>query len=191
MDDAARLMGRSQDRASLLDEDLARTARTDPAAFGVLYDRHRLAVFRYLRTRTATDDDAAELTAATFARALEAIPRFRATGGGVLAWLIRIARNAAIDAGRQARARPLESDVLDDRVGAAPDNRLLTAERRAALAAAVAALPPLQREAIALRFAARMTAREIGAVLGKSDQATQKLISRALASIREQYRADD
>ena len=56
--------------------------------------------------------------------------------------------------------------------------------------AAINRLPQIQREAIVLRYAARLTAREIGDVLGKSDQATQKLLSRALATIRESYRVD-
>jgi RNA polymerase sigma-70 factor (ECF subfamily) len=191
VDDAARLMAQPHDPASARDEELARAARTDPDAFGILYDRHWLAVYRYLRTRTPTDDDAAELAAATFERALAAMPRYRPAGGGILAWLITIARNAAIDAGRRARPGPLDRDVTDDRAGMTPEDGVLTRERRATLAAAIAALPPDQREAISLRYAARLTAREIGAVLGKREQATQKLIERALATIREQYRADD
>jgi RNA polymerase sigma-70 factor (ECF subfamily) len=82
------------------DEELAVAARSHTAAFGVLYERHRFAVFRYLRTRTPSEDDAAELTAVAFERALAAVPKYRPRGGGVLAWLLRIARNAAIDAGR-------------------------------------------------------------------------------------------
>ncbi len=62
---------------------------------------------------------------------------------------------------------------------------------RTTLVAAVNRLPEMQREAIFLRYAARLTAREIGDVLGKSDQATQKLLSRALMTIRETYRVDN
>lgn len=172
------------------DEELALAARSDPAAFGLLYDRHRLAVFRYLRTRTTSEDDTGELTAVAFERALAAIPRYRTSGGGFLAWLLRIARNAAIDAGRRASAVPLTADVPDERRSIAPEEMALASESRTTLAAAVNRLPEIQREAIALRYAARLTAREIGDVLGKSDQATQKLLSRALATIRESYRVD-
>jgi RNA polymerase sigma-70 factor (ECF subfamily) len=172
------------------DEELAVAARSDPAAFGLLYDRHRLAVFRYLRTRTITEDDAAELTAVAFERALTAMPRYRPTGGGFLAWLLRIARNAAIDAGRRACAVPLVVDVPDERRVAAPEASALESEARSTLVAAVNRLPEVQREAIVLRYAARLTAREIGEILGKSDQATQKVLSRALATIRETYRVD-
>ena len=57
-------------------------------------------------------------------------------------------------------------------------------------AVAVNRLPDVQREALALRYAAGLTAREIGAVIGKSEQATQKLLSRALATLREEHRHD-
>jgi len=172
------------------DEELALAARSDPAAFGLLYARHRLAVFRYLRTRTSSADDAAELTAVAFERALTAMPRYRPTGGGILAWLLRIARNAAIDAGRRASAVPLIADVPDERQAIAPEETVLASEARTTLAAAVNRLPEIQREAIVLRYAAGLSAREIGDVLGKSDQATQKLLSRAIATIRESYRVD-
>jgi RNA polymerase sigma-70 factor (ECF subfamily) len=172
------------------DEELAAEARSDPAAFGLLYERHRLAVFRYLRTRTQSDDDAGELTAVVFERALSAIPRYRPTGGGVVAWLIRIARNAAVDAGRRTLAVPLVADVPDDRTSTLPEERVLATEARFSLIAAVNGLPPIQREAIALRYSAGLTAREIGDVLGKTEGATQKLLSRALATIRETHRVD-
>jgi RNA polymerase sigma-70 factor (ECF subfamily) len=172
------------------DEELAFAARSDPAAFGLLYERHKLAVYRYLRTRTTTEDDAAELTAVAFERALTAMPRYRPAGGGFLAWLLRIGRNAAIDTGRRSSALPLAWDIPDERRANGPEETVLDNESRSILVAAVNRLPEVQREAIVLRYAARLTAREIGVVLGKSDQATQKLLSRALATIREAYRVD-
>ena len=173
------------------DDDLALAARSDPDAFGLLYERHRLAVYRYLRTRTRSDDDAGELTAIVFERALRAIPHYRPSGGGLLAWLIRIARNAALDSHRRPATAPLDIDATDDRTTNGPEDRVLAGEARSSLLRAVAGLPPIQREAIALRYAAGLTAREIGAVIGRSDQATQKLLTRALATIRETYRVDD
>ena len=52
----------------------------------------------------------------------------------------------------------------------------------------VAALPSDQRDAIVLRFAAGLTAGEIGAVLGKTEAASQKLVSRGLGALKEAYR---
>ena len=190
MDDAATLATERDAPAGERDEELARAAKSDRDAFGLLYARHRLAVFRYLRTRTSSEDQAAELTAVAFERALIAMPRYRPTGGGFLAWLLRIARNAAIDAGRRASAVPLDADLPDERRANSPESAIVANETRATLVAAINRLPEIQREAIVLRFAARLTAREIGALLGKTDQATQKLISRALETIRETYRVD-
>jgi DNA-directed RNA polymerase specialized sigma24 family protein len=48
------------------DEPLALRARTDPGAFGELYERHADTVYRYLRARTANDELALELSAVTF-----------------------------------------------------------------------------------------------------------------------------
>jgi RNA polymerase sigma-70 factor (ECF subfamily) len=173
-----------------LDDALALAARTDPEAFGQLYRRHRLSVYRYLRSRTASDDDAIELTAITFERALTAMPRYRSRGGGVVAWLLRIARNAAIDAGRRTSHVPLDADIVDRRGGVSPEAVAVANEERRFLAHALADLPGPQREAVVLRYAAGLTARQIGEVLGKSESATQKLLSRALATIREHHRDD-
>ena len=191
MDDVGTLAIKREIPVGDRDEELAFEARTDPAAFGLLYEHHRLAVFRYLRTRSPSEDDAAELTAVAFERALAAMPRYRSTGGGILAWLLRIARNAAIDAGRRTSTVPLPDDEPDRRRAGEPDALVIERERRASLVAAINELPVIQREAIVLRYAARLTAREIGVVIDRSDQATQKLLSRALMTLRENQHVDD
>jgi RNA polymerase sigma-70 factor (ECF subfamily) len=171
------------------DEQLALAARTDKAAFEMLYLRHRLAVFRYLRSRSRTDDEAADLTATTFERALSAIARYRTKGGGVLAWLFRIARNAAIDARRRDEPVTLEGMFglfASDATG--PDG--IASEDRRELLGEIARLPELQREALALRFAGGLTAREIAVVIGKSEAAAQKLLSRSIETLREAYRVN-
>lgn len=167
------------------DDDLALAARNDSAAFEALYVRHRIAVYRYLRTRTTDEDDAADLTALTFERAFVAIARYRAGGAGVRAWLVGIARNTAIDHGRRRLAAPRLTPRLDPDDG--PEAQFVADESASELRQRVAALPPDQRDAIVLRYAAGLTAREIGAVLGKNEAASQKLVSRALTALKEAY----
>jgi RNA polymerase sigma-70 factor (ECF subfamily) len=167
------------------EDDLALAARSDRAAFENLYVRHRSAVYRYLRTRTISGDDAADLTALTFERAFVAISRYRPGGAGVRAWLFGIARNAAIDHGRRRVTEPPPDPPRDPDSG--PEARVVADEDSAELRGRVAALPPDQRDAIVLRFAAGFTAREIGAVIGKSEAASQKLVSRGLAALKEAY----
>jgi RNA polymerase sigma-70 factor (ECF subfamily) len=167
----------------------ALAAQTDLTAFGPIYERHREVVWRYLRGRCGSDDDALELTALTFERAMTSIGGYRPRGGGMRAWLLRIARNAAIDQGRRGWRLVRHDDVRHDHADSAltPEQTVEVAEERDRLLALVATLPPDQRDAIALRFGARMTAREIGFVIGKREAATQKLISRGLAWLREAY----
>ena len=168
------------------DEELVDRARADNAVFAELYVRHREAVFRYLRARTASDDEAVELAAVTFERAFAALPRYRARGGGFLAWLFRIARNATVDERRRPRPAPMPIDIVSS-TGESPEARALAVEQRERLQYVVARLPGPQRDAVALRYGAGLTARETGLVIGKSEAATQKLISRALARLREDF----
>lgn len=177
------------------DEEIAAAARTDSHAFALLYRRHRLSVFRFLRARTASDDEAAELTAIVFWRALAAIGRYRPQGGGVVAWLFTIARNAAIDAERSRRryrsATADESEPqIEPRASGLLEDAVLERERLADLRDRVQRLPAVQRDAVVLRYAGGLTAREIGGVLGKSEAASQKILSRALDVLRESYRDD-
>lgn len=170
------------------DETEAAYAVWDPTAFGDVYAGHRDAVFRYLRARTLNEEEAYDLTAVTFERALDAIGRYRPSGAGMKAWLLRIARNAAIDHSRKERrlVRGLPPESVFASV-ASPEDLVVAADDRHRIRRLVAQLPEPQRDAIALRYAAGMTAREIGAVIGRREEATQKLLSRALVRLKEAY----
>ena len=166
------------------DAELARAATEDRAAFAAIYERHRTPVYRYLRARTTTDADAQDLAAITFERAMGAIHRFRPVGGGMAAWLIRIARNAHLDWLRQRRGR--DTEVASDAAEPVFDS----ADDAVVLRSLVDGLPSTQRDAIQLRFAAGLTAREIGGVLGMSEAAAQKQVERGLHALKEAYGAD-
>jgi RNA polymerase sigma-70 factor (ECF subfamily) len=173
------------------DERLAIEARTSPAAFASLYERHVERVFRFLRARGASEELAADLTATAFERALANIDRYRPGPAGFAPWLLRIARNAYIDAGRRTRPLTLLADAdLMAADTSSPEDAAIAAEERRWLLALLAKLPDAQQDALALRFAAGLTSREIGAVIGKSEDATKKLLTRALTALREATRHD-
>ena len=155
---------------------------SDVEAFSRAYERYRLPVYRYLRARGADDDDALDLTAATFERAFAGRHAFRPRGGGLGAWLFRIARNAAIDAHRRRRPDGFLTD--GDHLGLAIAAEHVERERQE-IVDAVSSLPEVQRDAIWLRYASGLSAREIAHVLGKSEGAIQKQIQRALDTLRE------
>ena len=143
-----------------LDEQLAIDARDDPAAFGLLYQQHVQRVFRFLRARGASDELAADLTSVTFERALAHIHRYRPGQAGVAPWLLQIARNAYIDSLRRRRPTVTLDEAMDalDRARS-PEDAAIAAEQRRSVMAFLVALPEIQQEALALRFAAGLTSR--------------------------------
>jgi len=171
---------------------LVRAAQRDPIAFDPLYERYIDRVYAYLRARTATPEDAADLTQQVFTHALAALPRYRA--GSFAAWLFRIARNAAVDAHRRRRAT-VSWDLVPDALHPIGENdaetRLLAREARDRVRHLVASLPPDKRELLALRYAARLSPAEIAAVVGKSEAATRQQLSRLLHTLQEQYHDAD
>lgn len=186
------IWGIDDERNAQTDETLVQTARTDPAIFGLLYQRYRHRIYAYLRARAASKEDAADLTQLVFLRALDGLPRYRGRGNEFAAWLFRIARNAATDYYRRHKLAtgwdhlpaPLQLHAEHD-----PEKAALRDEEIARLRPLVLALAPDKRELLALRFAAGLTAGEIAAVLGKSEAAVRKQLSRTLQTLKEQYRA--
>ena len=190
--EATSAIDRVPEEPPVLDDDrLAVAARTDAAAFGLLYERHVLRIFRYLRARGASEDLAGDVTAATFERALRHINSYRADRSGFSAWLVGIARNAWIDEQRRSKGDVDLAEASTLAVaGRSPEDVAIAADERRALLALVATLPEISRDALALRYAAGLTSREIGQVIGKSEAATKKLLTRSLVSLKEATRHD-
>ena len=165
-------------------------ARAEPALFAPLYERYFPRVYRYCRRRMNRPEDAEDLTALVFTRALAGLGTFR--GGSVAAWLFRIAHNAVANELRARRphasldgtAAALASDLP------APDEaatELLREEERQRIAQLLARLPEDQRELLVLKLAGELTAGEIGAVLGKSEGAVRVALHRIVQQLRAAY----
>lgn len=175
---------------------LIQAAQHDLSAFGPLYAHYVDRIYTYLRTRTgpARAEDTADLTQQVFLRALDALPRYRVRDGiSFAAWLFRIARNAATDWQRREGRTVGWEAVPEEQHPAAPetaDGALLRQDEVAEVHRLLATLDDATREAILLRFSAQLTLSEIGAVLGSSDEAVRKRISRALRTLKERYRDD-
>lgn len=182
--DAGDVMGNPHDD----EERLIAAAQADPTAFAALYRRYVERMYRYLRAHTR-DDDAADLTQQVFLRALDALPRYRAGAAPFAAWLFRIAHNALVDAGRRRRDETpwdeLPEPAAPDGDTGDPEALALRREARERLRAAIAALDTPKRELLALRFAGRLSAPEIAAVVGKRPEAVKKQLTRILHALRE------
>jgi RNA polymerase sigma-70 factor (ECF subfamily) len=86
------------------DEDLWRKCISgDADAFGVLFDRHADAVFRYCLSRCGSWHDAEELVSITFLEAWRQRNRLRPERDTVLPWLLGVATNANRNRARGSR----------------------------------------------------------------------------------------
>jgi RNA polymerase sigma factor (sigma-70 family) len=167
-----------EDRALLV------AARRSPEAFAVFYRRHVGAVLAYYRWRGADAEQALDLTAETFAAALESIDRYRPGEAPGVAWLYGIAANVLAEsrrrgqiADRARRRMALERLVVDDEGLAAVD----AAAGVPHLLALVEALPAHERAAVAARVLEEQEYDEIAAALRCSEQVVRKRVSRGLA----------
>lgn len=176
------------------DNSLVRAAQDDPTVFAMLYHRYLDRIYAYVRARTVTDEDAADLTQHVFLRALDALPRYRgARGDSFAAWLFRIARNAVTDAYRRRRTTvtwDLVPEALQPATEYDLDDHILRREARQRYRAIFEALDPGARELLVLRFVARLPIADIATVIGKSEAATQKKLFRLIQTLKEQYHAD-
>jgi RNA polymerase sigma-70 factor (ECF subfamily) len=174
-------------------ERLVQEARGGDAwAFGLLFDHYHLPVFRYIASRVHRPSDAEDLTQLVFVKALEALPRYEARGIPFGGWLFKLARNTVIDHVR-TRHDHLDLDTAIGQAGgdAGPDEVTVARQELDEVAVALAALTDEQREAIALRFFAGLSAREAAEVMGKQEGTIRGLQFRAIAALRRQLRVDE
>jgi RNA polymerase sigma-70 factor (ECF subfamily) len=168
---------------------LAATRAGDADAFGVFFARHSLMVLTFMRRRTGSAEDAADLTAETFAAALLSVHRGRAehVAEGA-AWLIGIGRNKLVDSYRAGRLH----DVAIREIGLSrvPLSRAEMEEIDAvagadhSLVVAIEALPPEERRAILERIVLERDYDAIASSTLQTAPAVRKRVSRGLARLR-------
>ncbi|MGV8960650.1 MAG: RNA polymerase sigma factor [Stenotrophomonas sp.] len=107
-----------------------------------------------------------------------------------LPWLRQITRNLARDWLRANRGRPLSGEAAEIAIGMAADpspnaaEHLLRGEEERAAAELISALPEESREILLLYYREGQRSRQVAALLGLSDAAVRKRLSRARATVR-------
>ncbi len=160
--------------------------------FAALYEQHKPHLYRYFYQHTRNPQDAEDLTAATFTKALTSLERYEERGYAG-AWLFGIACHTLRDAQRRQRTHlPLDevAPFLADSTQE-PETYVLEDEQSRILNSLLWQLPPEQRAAVMLRFFADMSTGEAAAKLGRSAGAVKMLVHRAVAMLRERFRQTD
>jgi RNA polymerase sigma-70 factor (ECF subfamily) len=166
------------------DAAIAEAARTDPGAFGELYERYYARVYRYVYHRVGSFADAEDVTALVFMKAIEALPTYKSRRNGFAPWIFRIARNAVVDHYRRHRNQISLGDVEHEARSGDPVASVLGNERREELRTLVHHLSADQREVILMRYAADLSFGEIAATLGKKEPAIRMLLHRGLRKLK-------
>jgi RNA polymerase sigma-70 factor (ECF subfamily) len=172
--------GRAQhgDRVELRAVEQARNG--EEAGLRFLYMRYERDVYRYVRSILHDGHDAEDVTQNVFTKLSQALVNYEPRAVPFSAWILRVARNAALDRLRARATLPL------DELGSAPaawdDTTHL--ERRACLHQALAALPAEQRQVVLMRHVVGLTTPEIAAALGRTEGSVHALHHRGRAGLR-------
>jgi RNA polymerase sigma-70 factor (ECF subfamily) len=174
---------------------LVERAKTDPEAFGLLYERYIDKIYNYVYYRTGNHHDAEDLTARVFHQALHHLPRYRHRGAPFSAWLYRIAHNLVANWYRDRSRRQvvsLERMAILSREG---DESLLhqvaQGERRETLLTAIRRLPADRQLLLILKFVEHLPNVQIGRIMGRSEGAIKSLYHRTLLTLRQDLADED
>jgi len=186
------------------DHGLLEAARTgDEAAFAELVRRYRNQITNYVYRMTNDYDLAVDLAQDTFMRVFRAADRYQ-TSYAFSTYIYRIATNLAISELRRRKRRRLVSlsGFFQDRERAGEtleldpadvrplqDVTLVSEERRAAVARAIATLPDKYRAPLVLRDIEERSYEEIAGILELSEGTVKSRISRARSFLRDKLQS--
>jgi RNA polymerase sigma-70 factor, ECF subfamily len=165
---------------------VARAKEGDSSALHFLYVRYADDVCAYVRSIVRDPDEAEDITQNVFAKLMTAILKYERRDVPFAAWVLRVARNVALDHIRARRQIPFEevrtSDRGDDQV---------SFERCQSLREAMQRLPAEQREVLVLRHIAGLTPGEIAERLGKTEGSVHGLHHRGRGALQVALRELD
>src|SRR5918992_3442855 len=177
----------SREQMESSDEELLVASRRDPQAFAAFYRRHAVSLTAFFLRRTGDRERAADLTAETFAAALQGRRGFDPATGEAAAWLYGIARHQLARALERGRVETRARHRLGIPRLALDDEALERVEAAASGTHAydlLGTLPPGERAAVEARVVAEREYDEIARTEATSEAAIRQRVSRGLARLR-------
>jgi RNA polymerase sigma-70 factor, ECF subfamily len=160
---------------------IARARSGDGEALRHIYERYADNVFSYVRTILRDDYEAEDVTQHVFTKLMTRIESYEERSVPFTAWLLRIARNCAIDHMRGQRTVYCE-EVPTTVEGSGDDE--VAADQRDVIGDALGSLPQSQRNVVVLRHVIGLSPREIARRMGKSEGAIHTLHHRARRALK-------
>jgi RNA polymerase sigma-70 factor, ECF subfamily len=159
---------------------IRRAQQGDREALGFLYTRYADDIHRYVRSIVLDQHEAEDVTQQVFAKLIRVIGKYEERQVPFLAWMLRVARNLAIDHVRRQRMIPVEEvRTTDDGSGDPAGGRPMSD-----LQEALSGLPIDQREVLVLRHFAGLSPTEIATRTGRSEGSIHGLHHRGRRALR-------
>lgn len=179
-----------QDEKALIDK-----AKTDPAAFGALYQSYVERIYNYIYYRTGSVKDAEDITGRVFFKAMNHIKSYKHMGLPFSAWLYRIAHNLVANYHRdRAKKQEISLDSVAGQAltqsGMQPEPRVVHGQEVDELMTTIRHLAPNRQEILILKFVDQLSNAEIGLIMRKSEGAIKSLYHRTLLELREKMQAE-
>jgi RNA polymerase sigma-70 factor, ECF subfamily len=175
-----RLGGTAEATDSRLVQDAVAHAKAgDPEGLHFLYLRYAPDVQRYVNSVVHDHHEAEDITQNVFAKLITTIGKYERREVPFTAWILRVARNAALDHMRAKRAIPSEDVRVADNGRAQ-----ISTDRSRALREALERLPDDQREVLVLRHIVGLSPVEIAATLEKTESSVHGLHHRGRRSLK-------
>lgn len=170
-------------QTDLVAQAIARAQDQDVEALHFLYVRYADSVRGYVDSIVHDTYEAEDITQSLFVGLLAKIQRYQARDVPFAAWLLRVARNAALDHLRRRKAIPFEEvRTADDGDGE------LAFDRYEALTEALDRLPLDQREVLILRHVVGLSPGEIATRLAKTESSIHGLHHRGRTALKAALR---
>lgn len=166
------------------EQEWVKKAQSDPREFTPLYEHYLPKIYRYLSFKTNNADMAEDLTAQTFCEAIENLGKFRWQGTSFGAWLYRIAHNLLVDHYKEKGSDPLDenNDYHSEEDISAEVGKQWSLEK---VYEALQTLPEIARQVVTLRITEDLSHKEIGVILGKSENNIKVIYSRTIQQLKE------
>ncbi len=177
----ARMASNLDDRDPQILNAVSRAQAGDRGAIRFLYIRYKDNVYGYVLSFVRDPHEAEDVTQHVFLKLMSVIQKYQPREAPFTSWLLRVARNAALDHLRQRRMVPCE-EVYEPTREADDSGR----ERRWGLEQALQTLPEEQRNVVVLRHLVGLTPGEIAERMGRSEASVHGLHHRARKALRSE-----
>ena len=173
-----------------MDDDtiLAELRTGSPDAVRALYAGYGPGIFGFVFRRTGDAELSREIVQDVMTSVWRSAPRFDAGRGSFRSWIFEIARNATVDAGRRAAARPRTVAEITPDLGAAVSDEVESFLRQSLVRTALERLPEDHRRVVDLVYFRQLTVAEAAAELRIPEGTVKSRCFYAMKNLRNAFR---